>query len=71
MPLQMRSVFSSHVDNIGYDPENRELHVKYSKGQYAVYKDIPEDVAKNVLGSASIGEALHEHVKGKFEHEYL
>lgn len=68
--MQMRNVFSSHVDQIGYDPETQELHVKYTKGQYAIYQDVPPDKAATVMGSASIGSALHEHIKGSFEHEY-
>lgn len=66
--MEMRKVFSSHVDAVGYDPETKELHVSYSKGQFAIYEDVSPETADEVMGSASIGQALHRLVKGK--HEY-
>lgn len=68
----MRNVYSSHVDAIGYSPDDCELHVQYSgsNGKLAVYKDVPEHVASVVMTSASIGQALHDHIKGKYEHRY-
>jgi hypothetical protein len=73
MTLEMRSVYSSHVDAIGYDPETEELHVKYSSGRTAVYDGVPPTVADTVQSSVvwSIGEALHAHVRGKYRHRYV
>jgi hypothetical protein len=69
----MRSVYSSHVDEIGYDPETEELHVRYNTGRTVVYDGVPLTVAAAVQSGsvASIGEALHEHVRGKYQHRYL
>jgi hypothetical protein len=75
MALEMRSVYSSHVDEIGYDPETEELHVKYSSGRTAVYEGVPLTVAAAVgaVGQSppSIGEALHAHVRNQYNHRYL
>lgn len=68
---QMRNVYSSHVNQIGYSAETEQLFVQYKDGKTAVYKDVPPEKAKIVMGSASIGSALHEHIKGQHEHEYL
>lgn len=68
---QMRNVYSSHVDQIGYSPDSRELHVTWSSGKTSVYSDVPPEKAQIVMGSASIGEALHENIKGQHEHSYL
>lgn len=66
----MKNVFSSHVDSVGYDPETEELHVKYSKGQYCIYQEVPPDIAQDVLSSPSIGKAIHALIKkGGFEYE--
>jgi hypothetical protein len=70
MTVEMRSVYSSHVDEIGYDPDTEELHVKYSSGRTTVYDGVPLTVAATVQSSASIGEALHAHVRGKYGHRY-
>jgi hypothetical protein len=75
MTVEMRSVYSSHVDEIGYDPDTEELHVKYDTGKTAVYEGVPSAVAVAVgaVGPSppSIGEALHAHVRGKYQHRYL
>lgn len=68
--MKMRSVFSSHVDQIGYDEQALELHVKYKTGKTAVYRGVPASTADNVMSSPSIGSALHRHVKGKYDHGY-
>lgn len=70
--MEMRKVFSSHVDEVGYDNKKQELHVVYGgkNGKYCVYKGVPPDAAANVLTASSIGKALHEHIKGKYEHDY-
>lgn len=69
----MRKVFSSHIDEIGYDEKAGELHVIFSpKGRKpkatVVYQGVSPDTAKKVMGSASIGEALHQYVRGKHSH---
>lgn len=73
--MKMRSVFSSHIDAIGWHPHTKELHVRFGgtsgkPGKYTIYEDVPEDIASAVLGSASIGQALHEHIRGKYNHRY-
>jgi hypothetical protein len=59
------------VDEIGYDPDTEELHVKYPSGRTAVYEGVPLTVAATVQSSPSIGEALHAHVRGKYGHRYI
>lgn len=71
MPVNMRQVFSSHVGSIGYDDAKGELHVAYQNGKTAIYEGVPPMVARNVMGSASIGSALHSQVRGQFKHRYL
>jgi hypothetical protein len=69
--IELRSVYSSHVSEIGYDPDLKALHVVYKSGKRAVYRDVPEDVADSVLTAPSIGEALRESVRGVFSFGYL
>lgn len=70
MPVGMRQVFSSHVKSIGYDDAKGELHVSYQNGKTAVYEGVPPATARNVMSSASIGQALHAQVRGRFKHRY-
>ena len=68
---EMRSVFSSHINRIGYDSEAGELHVHFYDGSEVVYADVPGHVAQNVLTAPSIGEALHGNIRGRFGFTYL
>ncbi len=69
---KMRSVFSSHINEIGYTPDTEEFHVVFSNGRRVVYDGVPPDVATRVLSSASIGEALHAEIKSPgYKHRYI
>ncbi len=71
MPVNSKKVFSSHINEIGYDDAGGHLHVAYTNGKTAIYDGVPPDVAKTVMGSVSIGTAIHQHVRGRFPHRYL
>lgn len=66
----MRSVYSSHLDAIGYDPDTQALHVRYKRGRTGVFVGVPPDVAADVVNAASIGSALRARVRGKYEFRY-
>lgn len=67
----MKPVYSSHISHIAYDPLNKTLSVRYSRGnRTAVYKGVPEDIGNSVTQAPSIGEALHSMVRGKFPFTY-
>lgn len=72
---EMRPVFSSHISEIGYDADANELHVTYKNGKMVVYEGVPADKAA-IVGALdttppSIGEALREHIRGKYKHRYV
>lgn len=70
--MELRQIFSTHISAIGYDPDTKELHVKFkSNGKTAVYSDVPSDVARMVTDAPSVGTALQQFVKGKFAFGYL
>lgn len=66
----MQDVYSSNVNRMGFDPETGELRVEWSTGKVSVYSGVPEDTARKVMNSWSIGKAINEHIKGTFEHRY-
>lgn len=66
--VNMRSVFSSHVNKIGHDPETNELHVLWDNGKPSVYEGVPADLAKQVMNAGSVGKALNEFIKPDFKH---
>lgn len=71
MAVEMRSVFSSHIDSIGYNPDTRDLVVKWKKGRLSAYAEVTPDKARSVINAPSVGEAISEFVKPFHSHRYL
>ena len=69
-PVHHRSVFSSHIETVGYDPASAELHLTYKNGRTSIYSGVPPETAQRVTGAVSIGTAVHENLRGKHEHRY-
>jgi hypothetical protein len=67
----MKSVFSSHVAEIGYDDDEETLVVEYQNGSKVAYQGVPASVADQVVNAPSIGSALHRLIKDRYEHDYL
>ncbi|TXH12413.1 MAG: KTSC domain-containing protein [Hyphomicrobiaceae bacterium] len=67
--MEMKRVYSSHIDKIGYNPASQEFHVEYQKGKTSIYRGVSPDDAKSVLEAASVGSAL-KSFRGKYEHGY-
>ena len=66
----MREVYSSVVHSIGYEDGN--LHVRWARtGRVSVYKDVPPELADQVMNAPSIGSALRDVIQNTFEHQYI
>ena len=61
--MKLKTVFSTHVDQVGYDTEKSHLHVIYKDGKHTVYKGVTPQAADSVMKAPSIGMALHEFIK--------
>ncbi len=71
MPAEMKSVFSSHVSEIGYDADTAELIVVWQSGKTSAYSGVPDDVAREVVNAASVGSAVRDMIKGVYPHRYV
>ena len=65
-----RSVYSSNVSNIGYDPDSKELVVTWSKGKRSIYSGVPEELAVQLANAPSVGSMLNAEIKNVFPHRY-
>ncbi len=75
MALEMQRVpFSSHVLEIGYDSDGGVLAVRYAPdvknpaGRLVEYLGVDHDTADQVINAPSVGSALHQFVRGQFQH---
>ena len=67
----LKSVYSSHVSEIGYDPDQQALHVVFKNGKHAVYRDVPPEVADSVTSAPSIGTAINNSIRDQYEFAYV
>ena len=68
--IEMRSVKSSLIDKVGYDPEAKVLAVQmnYSSDVY-LYQDVPQDIFDDLLAAESKGGFYVKNIKGKYKTE--
>lgn len=61
----------SHIHSAGHDGSH--LFVKYKTGPNVIYKflGVPDHHHAAILGHASPGSYLHQHINGKFKHERI
>lgn len=74
--VEMKNVYSSHVQRIGYDAKTQDLIVEWEspKGpstKRSAYANVPPSLAHRIMNSASIGTALRTEIKPSFAHRYL
>jgi hypothetical protein len=64
---------SSRVKAMGYDAETQTLQVEFPKsGKIARYTGVPEEVYRQVVGAASVGQAFGALiVDGGYPFEYV
>ena len=65
--MNMQKVKSSNINEVGYDDEKQELHVKFKGGKFLyVFKDVPKDVFDGLIAAASIGKVFSRYIKDRY-----
>jgi hypothetical protein len=63
---KMDSVKSNHVSEIGYDPAERTLYVRFRSGAEYRYHEVPKDVYDNLREATSAGKFLYQQISGVY-----
>jgi len=67
VPLQ--PVKSSMVEAVGYSPVDRVFAVRYAgAARVHHYRDVAAETAAKVTSAESIGRAINEHIRGKYDY---
>jgi len=67
--LAMKQVFSSNIQEIGYDADEQTLAVKFNTGALYHYFGVPGEVARSVMNAPSVGTALTAEVKDIYQYQ--
>ena len=65
--MKRKSVSSSVLASIGYDPKSRLLEVEFNHGEIYQYSDVPEKVYKELINADSIGKYYSDNVRDDYE----
>jgi len=66
-PIRFRSVNSSMLRRVRYDPENRFLDVVFRTGEKYRYKDVPPDEYNGLMNAESHGKYMQRHVIDRYD----
>jgi hypothetical protein len=65
----MTYVDSSNIEQVGYDSDNVELHVRFKNGDLYVYRNVPVQIYEELLGAPSKGSYLNREIKDTYEYD--
>ena len=63
-------VYSSNVQEVGYDEEKQELYITWTRGKRSIYSGVPEELAVQLAHAPSVGTMLNQEIKHYFTHMY-
>lgn len=65
--IKMMPVESSNVKCVGYDEENKNIHIELTSGERYMYKNVPKKVFEDLLKASSIGSYINRYLKDSYE----
>ena len=65
-----KSVYSSMVQEVGYDAEQKELYITWTRGKRSIYSGVPEELATDLANAPSVGTMLNAEIKPYYAHRY-
>jgi len=63
--MERTPINSSHLSEVGHDPENNTLEVKFRSGRTYQYSGVPRSAYMQILQMPSAGTAFHRIIKIK------
>ena len=65
----MPTVNSSMISEVEYDEAEKLLKLKFTKGGWYGYLDVPKEVCQELLSADSVGKYFLANIKNKYETE--
>ena len=61
-----KAVFSTMVQEVGYDEERQEMTVTFNSGAVYAYQGVPEELAVQLSNAPSVGQMLNSEIKASY-----
>ena len=62
---------SSNIARIGYETSSSTLEVEFKNGGIYHYFDVPEQIWEAFKAASSLGQFLHQNLKGQYRYSKL
>lgn len=66
MTIEHKSVASSNIASVGYDPESETLEIKFNGSGIYSYEKVPASVYDALMAAESKGSYFAKNIKGKY-----
>lgn len=68
MPPRIQAVAgSSNIAGTGYDPDTKELAVRFHSGRTYTFDGVDADVYDSFLNAPSLGKYFNAHIKDRYQ----
>jgi hypothetical protein len=67
--MDRKSVSSSNISSIGYDPQANVLEVEFTSGDVYQYFDVPDHLHELFLNASSPGQFLNENIRYNYRYQ--
>ncbi|HEX3130568.1 MAG TPA: KTSC domain-containing protein [Thermoanaerobaculia bacterium] len=64
--MRRRSVSSSSVASVGYDPKTQTLEIEFSSGSVYEYNEVPPEIYKGLMEASSKGRYFANEIRGQY-----
>ena len=64
--MRRRSVSSSSVASVGYDPETRTMEIEFHSGSVYEYQEVPPEVFQALMEAPSKGRFFANEIRGQY-----
>lgn len=69
--MDMQSVISSDLSEVGYDADNNALVVEFKSGNTYQYSSVPQEVFDGLISAESVGKYFNQFIKGNYSYSKI
>ncbi|MFP5286802.1 MAG: KTSC domain-containing protein [Thermoanaerobaculia bacterium] len=67
--MRRRTVSSSAISSVGYDPKSKTLELEFSSGGVYGYHEVPPEVYESLMSAESKGRFISQRIRGQYRSE--
>jgi hypothetical protein len=67
MNMEFKPVSSSAIEAVGYDDENRTLHVRFHSGSTYSYENVDPEEHRALIEADSVGAHFAKHIRPHYQ----